>query len=178
MNLPNKLTVFRVFCIPIFVAMMLITAIPYNYYIALGIFIVASLTDLFDGKIARKYNLVTNFGKFMDPLADKMLVCAALICLSPKMIPAWVVIIIVSRELFISGFRILAADQGIVLAAGWWGKFKTAFSMIMLVVLIFNIQLQNEILSVIGWALIWISLALTIISMIEYVYKNIEVLKN
>lgn len=178
MNLPNKLTVFRVFCIPVFVAMMLITAIPYNYYIALGIFIVASLTDLLDGKIARKYNLVTNFGKFMDPLADKMLVCAALICLSPKMIPAWVVIIIVSRELFISGFRILAADQGIVLAAGWWGKFKTAFSMIMLVVLIFNIQLQNEILSVIGWALIWISLVLTIISMIEYVYKNIEVLKN
>lgn len=178
MNLPNKLTVFRVFCIPVFVAMMLFTAIPYNYYIALGIFIIASLTDLLDGKIARKYNLVTNFGKFIDPLADKMLVCAALICLSPKMIPAWVVIIIVSRELFISGFRILAADQGIVLAAGWWGKFKTAFSMIMLVVLIFNIQLQNEILSIIGWALIWISLALTIISMIEYVYKNIEVLKN
>ena len=178
MNLPNKLTVFRVFCIPVFVAVMLITAIPHNYYIAVTIFIVASLTDLLDGKIARKHNLVTNFVKFMDPLADKMLVSAALICLSPAMIPSWVVIIIISRELFISGFRILAADQGIVLAAGWWGKFKTAFSMIMIIVLIINIQLKNEILDVIGWALIWISLALTIISMIEYVCKNIEVLKN
>lgn len=178
MNLPNKLTIFRVFCIPVFVAVLLITAIPYNNYIAVVIFIIASLTDLLDGKIARKHNLVTNFGKFMDPLADKMLVSAALICLSPKMIPAWVVIIIISRELFISGFRILAADQGIVLAAGWWGKFKTAFSMIMIVVLIINISFKNDILSMIGWGLIWISLALTIISMIEYVYKNIEVLKN
>ena len=178
MNLPNRLTIFRVFCIPAFVVMMLITAIPYNYYIAVLIFILASLTDLLDGKIARKYNLVTNFGKFMDPLADKLLVSAALICLSPAMIPAWIVIIIISRELFISGFRILAADQGIVLAAGWWGKFKTAFSMVMIVVLIINTPLKNEILDIIGWALIWISLILTIISMIEYVYKNIEVLKN
>lgn len=178
MNLPNKLTIFRVFCIPVFVATMLITAIPYNYYIAVAIFILASLTDLLDGKIARKYNLVTNFGKFMDPLADKLLVSAALICLTPAKIPAWIVIIIVSRELFISGFRILAADQGIVLAAGWWGKFKTAFSMIMIIVLIINTPLKNAVLDIIGWALIWISLVLTIISMIEYVYKNIEVLKN
>ena len=178
MNLPNKLTIFRVLCVPVFVVMMLVDCIPYNHFIAVGIFIIASLTDLFDGKIARKYNLVTNFGKFMDPLADKLLVCAALICLSPKMIPAWVVIIIVSRELFISGFRILAADQGIVLAAGWWGKFKTAFSMFMIIVLIVNIPLENQILTIIGWALIWTSLALTIISMIEYVSKNIDVLKN
>ena len=178
MNLPNKLTIFRVLCVPVFVVMMLVDCIPYNHFIAVGIFIIASLTDLFDGKIARKYNLVTNFGKFMDPLADKLLVCAALICLSPKMIPAWVVIIIVSRELFISGFRILAADQGIVLAAGWWGKFKTAFSMFMIIVLIVNIPLENQILTIIGWALIWTSLALTIISMIEYVSKNMEVLKN
>lgn len=178
MNLANKLTVFRVFCIPVFVAAMMITAIPYNYYIALAVFIIASFTDLLDGKIARKRNLITNFGKFMDPLADKLLVSAALICLTPDMIPAWIVIIIISRELFISGFRILAADQGIVLAAGWWGKFKTAFSMMMIVVLIINIPLKNEILDVIGWVLIWISLALTIISMIEYVSKNIKVLKN
>lgn len=179
MNLPNKLTVLRVIMIPFFVVFMLmdITGAA-NKWIALAIFIVASLTDLLDGKIARKYNLVTNFGKFMDPLADKLLVSAALICLSPKMIPAWVVIIIISRELFISGFRILAADQGIVLAAGWWGKFKTAFSMIMIIVLIVNLPLQNEVLEVIGWVLIWISLALTVISMVEYVYKNIEVLKN
>lgn len=114
MNLANKLTTFRVLCIPIFVVFMLIESISYNYYLAAIVFIVASITDLFDGKIARKYHLVTNFGKFMDPLADKMLVSAALICLTPKMIPSWVVIIIISRELFISGFRMLAADQGIV----------------------------------------------------------------
>ena len=175
MNLANKLTTFRVLCIPIFVVFMLIESIPYNYYLAA---IVASITDLFDGKIARKYHLVTNFGKFMDPLADKMLVSAALICLTPKMIPSWVVIIIISRELFISGFRMLAADQGIVLAAGWWGKFKTAFSMVMIIVLIVNTPLNNSVLYIIGQILIWISLALTIISMIEYVSKNFNVLKN
>lgn len=176
MNLPNKLTVFRVICVPIFVAIMLIDSIPYNNYIALGLFIIASLTDLLDGKIARKYNLVTNFGKFMDPLADKLLVCAALICLTPTKIPAWITIIIISRELFISGFRTLAADQGIVLAAGWWGKFKTTFQMVMIIVLILDIQ--NNVFNIIGWGLIWISLALTIISMIDYLYKNIDVLKN
>lgn len=178
MNLANKLTTFRVLCIPIFVVFMLIESIPYNYYLAAIVFIVASITDLFDGKIARKYHLVTNFGKFMDPLADKMLVSAALICLTPKMIPSWVVIIIISRELFISGFRMLAADQGIVLAAGWWGKFKTAFSMVMIIVLIVNTLLNNSVLYIIGQILIWISLALTIISMIEYVSKNFNVLKN
>ena len=178
MNLVNKLTTFRVLCIPIFVVFMLIESISYNYYLAAIVFIVASITDFFDGKIARKYHLVTNFGKFMDPLADKMLVSAALICLTPKMIPSWVVIIIISRELFISGFRMLAADQGIVLAAGWWGKFKTAFSMVMIIVLIVNTPLNNSVLYIIGQILIWISLALTIISMIEYVSKNFNVLKN
>ena len=178
MNLANKLTTFRVLCIPIFVVFMLIESIPYNYYLAAIVFIIASITDLFDGKIARKYHLVTNFGKFIDPLADKMLVSAALICLTPKMIPSWVVIIIISRELFISGFRMLAADQGIVLAAGWWGKFKTAFSMVMIIVLIVNTPLNNSVLYIIGQVLIWISLALTIISMIEYVSKNFNVLKN
>lgn len=178
MNLASKLTTFRVLCIPIFVVFMLIESIPYNYYLAAIVFIIASITDLFDGKIARKYHLVTNFGKFMDPLADKMLVSAAIICLTPKMIPSWVVIIIISRELFISGFRMLAADQGIVLAAGWWGKFKTAFSMVMIIVLIVNTPLNNSVLYIIGQVLIWISLALTIISMIEYVSKNFNVLKN
>jgi CDP-diacylglycerol--glycerol-3-phosphate 3-phosphatidyltransferase len=178
MNLANKLTTFRVLCIPIFVVFMLIESIPYNYCLAAIVFIIASITDLFDGKIARKYHLVTNFGKFMDPLADKMLVSAALICLTPKMIPSWVVIIIISRELFISGFRMLAAGQGIVLAAGWWGKFKTAFSMVMIIVLIVNTPLNNSVLYIIGQVLIWISLALTIISMIEYVSKNFNVLKN
>lgn len=176
MNLPNKLTCFRVLLIPVFVLFMYLDFVPYNNLIALGVFIVASLTDFLDGKIARKYNLITNFGKFMDPLADKLLVCAALICLTPEKMPAWIVIVIISRELFISGFRILAADQGIVLAAGWWGKFKTTFQMIMTIVLIADINLP--IFEVLGWILIWISLALTVISMIDYVYKNINVLKN
>lgn len=176
MNLPNKLTCFRVFLIPIFVLFMYLDNIPHNNLIALAIFIIASLTDLLDGQIARKYNLITNFGKFMDPLADKLLVCAALICLSPNMIPAWIVIIIISRELFISGFRILAADQGIVLAAGWWGKFKTTFQMIMIIVLIADIDLVA--FDIIGQILIWISLALTVISMVDYIWKNKEVLKN
>ena len=178
MNLPNKITMIRVILIPFFVFFMLTDFVPYSNVIAVAIFIVASLTDTLDGYLARKYELVSNFGKFMDPLADKMLVSAALICLTPKMIPSWVVIIIISRELFISGFRMLAADQGIVLAAGWWGKFKTAFSMVMIIVLIVNTPLNNSVLYIIGQILIWISLALTIISMIEYVSKNFNVLKN
>ncbi len=144
MNLPNKLTIFRVILIVPFVLLLLGGyaqwdwflavfggIVEYTDYIALGIFIVASLTDMLDGKIARKYNLVTNFGKFMDPLADKLLVCAALICLIElDRIPAWIVIIIISREFIISGFRLIAADNRVVIAANYWGKFKTAFQMI------------------------------------------------
>ena len=176
MNLPNKLTILRVLMIPFFVFFMLTDYVgTASKWIAFIIFILASLTDLLDGKIARKYNLVTNFGKFMDPLADKLLVSAALICLSENKIPVWIVIIIISRELFISGFRTLAADKGVVLAAGWWGKFKTTFQMIMIIVLI--IDLPYTFMGVIGTALIYISLALTIISMVDYVYKNVDVLK-
>lgn len=127
MNLPNKLTTFRVILIPFFVFFLLAPYFEgYGNYIALVIFIVASLTDFLDGKIARKYNLVTNFGKFMDPLADKLLVCSALICLiALDRIPAWIVIVIISREFIISGFRLIAADNGVVIAASYWGKFKT-----------------------------------------------------
>ena len=131
MNLPNKLTLLRVCMIPFFVVFMLVNVFgnPIDRYIAVAIFIIASLTDMLDGKIARKYNLITNFGKFMDPLADKLLVCSARILLINNgkgvSIPAWIVIIIISRELVISGLRTLAADQGIVIAAGWWGKCKT-----------------------------------------------------
>ena len=128
MNLPNKLTVLRVCMIPFFVVMLLLNGGENQTYryIAAAIFIVASLTDMLDGKIARKYNLVTNFGKFMDPLADKLLVCSALICLVDlKQLPAWMVIVIISREFIISGFRLVASDNGIVIAASYWGKFKT-----------------------------------------------------
>ena len=142
MNLPNKLTIIRVCLIPFFVAALLFDH-GNNYtmrIVANVLFIVASLTDLFDGKIARKYNLVTNFGKFMDPLADKLLVCSALICLIELgQLPAWVVIIIISREFIISGFRLVAADNGVVIAASYWGKFKTTFQMAAVILMIFNI---------------------------------------
>lgn len=138
MNLPNKLTVLRVILIPFFVLALLAAGgnIQMLRYLAAAIFIVASLTDMLDGKIARKYNLVTNFGKFMDPLADKLLVCSALICLVELgQLPAWMVIIIVSREFIISGFRLVAAEQGIVIAASYWGKFKTTFQMIAVILM-------------------------------------------
>jgi len=172
MNLPNKLTIFRCILIVPFVALLLG---GYDL-IATIIFVVASLTDLLDGKIARKYNLVTNFGKFMDPLADKLLVCSALICLVEMgRLEAWIVCIIIAREFIISGFRLIASDNGIVIAASYWGKFKTTFQMIMVIVLMLNFQ--NNIMMILGRVLVWISLALTIISLVDYVAKNLDVLK-
>lgn len=177
MNLPNKLTVLRVLLIPFFVLFTLVDLVPgYSKYIAVLIFIAASLTDLLDGKIARKYNLVTNFGKFMDPLADKLLVCAALICLvSEKLLPAWMVIIIISREFIISGFRLVASDNGIVIAASYWGKFKTTFQMLMIIVLILDIP--SDAFRLLGEGLTYIALALTVISLVDYIFKNRETLK-
>ena len=178
MNLPNKLTIFRVILIPFFVVFLLAPYFEgYGNYIALAIFIVASITDFLDGKIARKYNLVTNFGKFMDPLADKLLVCSALICLiSLSRIPAWGVIIIIAREFIISGFRLIAADNGVVIAASYWGKFKTASQMITVILLVLNIR--NSFFQVLGTVFIYISLALTVISLIDYIVKNKDVLKD
>lgn len=176
MNLPNKLTIMRVIMIPFFVAALMVEggANPTFRYVAAAIFIVASLTDMLDGKIARKYNLVTNFGKFMDPLADKLLVCSALICMIELgQLPAWMVIIIISREFIISGFRLVASDNGVVIAASYWGKFKTTFQMIAVVLLILNI----EALSIVTTATVWIALALTVISLVDYLIKNAGVLK-
>lgn len=175
MNLPNKLTVLRVIMVPFFVLFMLTDlGGAANKWIALIIFCAASLTDLLDGKIARKYNLVTNFGKFMDPLADKLLVCSAMICLIEKgVLASWVVIVIIAREFIISGFRLVASDNGIVIAASYWGKFKTVFQMAMVIVLIMDL---GGAFDVIGQALIWIALALTVISLIDYVAKNVQVL--
>ncbi len=180
MNLPNKLTLFRVILIPFFVFFLLAPYFDgYGNYIALAIFIVASLTDMADGKIARKYNLVTNFGKFMDPLADKLLVCSAMICLVDlELIPSWIVIVIIAREFIISGFRLVASDNGVVIAASYWGKFKTTFQMLMVIVIIFNIYLNNYVLSILGTILIYVALALTVISLIDYIVKNKDVLKD
>lgn len=175
MNLPNKLTILRVLMIPFFVLFALVDLIPgYSKYIAVALFVTASLTDLLDGRIARKYNMVTNFGKFMDPLADKLLVCAALICLvSTDRLPAWIVIVIISREFIISGFRLVASDNGVVIAASYWGKFKTTFQMLMIIVLLLDFGGAFDLL---GQLLVWISLALTIISLVDYLIKNKHVI--
>lgn len=174
MNLPNKLTMFRVILIPFFVLFMLVDITGADKWIALTIFIVASLTDLLDGKIARKYNLVTNFGKFMDPLADKLLVCSALICLvEMAKLPAWMVIVIIAREFIISGFRLIASDNGVVIAASYWGKFKTTFQMIMICLLIADIEAINIITNVI----VWVALILTVVSLIDYLVKNKDIMK-
>ena len=175
MNLPNKLTVLRVIMIPFFViALMLEGGNNQMYrYIAAAIFVIASFTDFLDGNIARKYGLVTNFGKFMDPLADKLLVCSALICLIELgQLPAWMVLIIISREFIISGFRLVASDNGVVIAASYWGKWKTVFQMVSVILLIINI----EALSMITNIALWIALALTVISLVDYVVKNIGIL--
>ena len=178
MNLPNKLTCFRVILIPFFiVALMLPGVIPGNDYIALAIFIIASFTDMLDGKIARKYNLVTDFGKFMDPVADKLLVCSALICLIELgRIPAWMVIIIIAREFIISGFRTVAADNGVVIAASYWGKFKTVFQMIAVCLLIVNID--NPVIKIITTIILWIAVILTVVSLVDYLIKNKDILKD
>ena len=175
MNLPNKLTTLRVIMIPFFVFFLLWQNGENSTFrmIALALFIIASLTDLLDGKIARKYNLVTNFGKFMDPLADKLLVCSALICLIElNALPAWMVIIIISREFIISGFRLIASDNGVVIAASYWGKFKTTFQMVSVVLLILDIPA----LAFVTTICVWIALLLTIVSLVDYIYKNHKIL--
>ena len=175
MNLPNKLTVLRVIMVPFFVFFML-TGVggAANKWIALIIFCVASLTDMLDGKIARARNLVTNFGKFMDPLADKLLVCSAMICMIPLgKLQAWFVIVIIAREFIISGFRLVAADNDIVIAASYWGKFKTVSQMIMIILLLIDLGGVFDILEQI---FIWLSLALTVISLITYIWQNRSVL--
>lgn len=165
---------FRVILIPFFVLFMLVDITSMDKWIALTIFIVASLTDLLDGKIARKYNLVTNFGKFMDPLADKLLVCSALICLvEMAKLPAWMVIVIIAREFIISGFRLIASDNGVVIAASYWGKFKTTFQMVMICLLIADIGAIRMITNVI----VWVALILTVVSLIDYLAKNKDIMK-
>jgi len=177
MNLPNKLTILRILLIPFFVVFLLTDFCgSFGKYIALVIFVAASLTDYFDGKIARKNNLVTNFGKFMDPLADKLLVCAAMICfVEMHMLPAWIVIVIMSREFIISGFRLVASDNGVVIAASYFGKFKTVFQMTMIIMLI--LDWEFTFFQICTQIVIWIALILTIVSMVDYILKNTEVIK-
>ncbi len=186
MNLPNKLTMLRVFLIPVFVFFMFTTLVPGNFFFALAVFIIASLTDMLDGMIARKRNLVTNFGKFMDPLADKLLVISALICLlviedgarlcPNRVLAAVAIMVIVAREFVISGFRLVASDAGIVIAASMWGKVKTATTMVAICVLIAAGDLAF--LKIPGYVLFWVSVLLTVVSLVDYLRKNIGVIKD
>ncbi len=174
MNLPNKLTVGRMILVP-FLVLFLLTGWggEANRWICLVIFCGASITDWFDGKIARKHNLITNFGKFMDPLADKLLVCSAMICMIELgRLPAWIVVIIIGREFIISGFRLIAAENNVVIAANYWGKFKTASQMVMIILLILDLPQ----LSVVTQIFVWLSLALTVISLCTYLAENRKVL--
>ena len=190
MNLPNKLTILRVFMIPFFFFFMLLSVSGMNieeasvsvssfttYRItAVAIFCIASFTDFLDGYIARKQGLVTDFGKFMDPLADKLLVCSALILLTAEgSLPSWVVIIIIAREFIISGFRLVASDNGIVIAASWWGKFKTVSQMIMCIVLMLP-GVPKLIGPVVTGVIIAAAVILTVVSLIDYMAKNIKVI--
>ena len=175
MNTPNKLTIARMILVPFFV---LFTLTGWggdaNRYICLAIFMIASVTDWFDGHLARKNNLVTNFGKFMDPLADKLLVCSALICMIElDRLPAWIVIIVIAREFIISGFRLIAAENGVVIAANYWGKFKTASQMVMIILLILDF---DGIFRTLTSVFVWLSLALTVISLLTYVVQNKNVI--
>ncbi|MDY5023107.1 MAG: CDP-diacylglycerol--glycerol-3-phosphate 3-phosphatidyltransferase [Blautia sp.] len=179
MNTPNKLTVGRMILVPFLVIFMLTGwGGEYNRYISFVIFAVASITDWFDGYLARKNNLVTNFGKFMDPLADKLLVCSAMICMIELgRLPAWIVIVIIAREFIISGFRLIAAENGVVIAANYWGKFKTVSQMIMIILLILNVgEIYGGFWDILTQIFIWLSVALTIISLVTYIMQNRGVL--
>ena len=175
MNTPNKLTVARVIVVP-FMVLFLLTGWggEANRYISLILFAGASITDWFDGYLARKNHLVTNFGKFMDPLADKLLVCSALICMIElNRLPAWIVIIILAREFIISGFRLIAAENGVVIAANYWGKFKTVCQMVMILLLILDF---DGIFDILETVFIWLSVVLTVISLLTYIIQNKQVL--
>ena len=174
MNLANKLTIFRIVLVPFFLLFLLTDFTPYNKLIALIIFIIATITDHFDGKIARKRNMVTSFGKFMDPIADKLLVSSAIISLtSLEIIPAWVTIAIICREFIISGVRLVASDNGSVIAASSWGNAKTITQMAMIIIFL----LDHPALYVLSQIVMYASVILTIISLVDYLIKNKDAIK-
>jgi CDP-diacylglycerol--glycerol-3-phosphate 3-phosphatidyltransferase len=180
MNLPNKITMVRIILIPFFVAAMLVD-FPLHQPIALVIFIVAAVSDAVDGHLARSRNLITDFGKFMDPLADKLLVCSAFICLVElQLIPSWVVIVIIAREFAITGLRTLAANDGVVIAASKWGKAKTMSQMIAICALLLYSWpvCQIQALNIFGTVMIYVALVLTLISGIDYFRLNKGVFKS
>ena len=178
MNVPNALTMVRIACTPIIILLFMLN-IPHGigYFCALGVYVLACVTDFLDGYIARQYNLVTDFGKFMDPLADKLLVATALICLTGSgVIPAWVSVILIGREFVISGFRLIAAEKGVVIAAGIWGKAKTMTQMIAVIMLLSPITALW--FRVIALVLLYASVALSLISVADYMVRNKAVLED
>ncbi len=189
MNLANKITLMRVILVPVFIILIMASQITglstliengslsqmVLNWCALAVFIIASVTDFFDGYIARKYNMISNFGKFMDPLADKLLVCSALICLlALGRINVFLVLIIIARDFIISGFRLVASDKGVVIAANMWGKVKTTMQMIMIGFMIPGL----EVFYWINVALGWIVLFLTVYSLIDCLVKNSHILRD
>jgi len=175
MNLPNKLTVFRVILVPFFVALMLLQTIPGHWLLALAVFAAASLTDLLDGRIARKYNLITNFGKFMDPLADKILVMSALICFIPCFgLTPVVVIIVMAREFLVTSLRLVASSAGVVIAADGWGKVKTATTMvwICLTLLMAGLGVGGAVFTAVYTLGAVLATVLTVVSGANYMVKN------
>ena len=175
-QLPNYLTIARICMIPLFVVLILWVPKPLGNILAMIVFIIASLTDTADGYIARKYNYVSTFGKFMDPLADKLLVCSAMICLVDLgRLESWIVIIIIAREFIISGFRLVAAERGVVIAANIWGKVKTVFQMLMVILMVANF---GGLFDVAAQILKWAALILTLISLATYLFQNRHVLQD
>lgn len=181
-NLPNKLTILRVLLVPIFILVLLLSnksSIGFFRILPLIIFVGAAITDALDGKIARNQNLITDFGKFMDPLADKLLVCSALICfIEIRYISSWIVILIISREFIISGFRMLAASKGITIAANIWGKLKTVIQMALVIVILCDFANIFNFLSALINPLIVLTIILTIVSAITYILDNKKVIRN
>lgn len=192
MNLANKLTMLRMFLVPVFLIFISVKGIPYGSIVATLVFIIASITDQLDGYIARSRNQVTNFGKFMDPLADKLLVTAALVALvGLKLTPAWAVVIILAREFAVSGLRTLAASGGVVIAASWWGKIKTVTQIIAILLLLIKVNIGESLSAVefvsnngflntfftyVPEAIMFIAVLITIISGIDYFVKNKHVI--
>lgn len=175
MNLPNKLTTMRMALVPVFIVLYLMD----YHYIAAAVFIAASLTDFLDGHLARKHNLVTNFGKIMDPLADKLLVTSALVCMvQTGVVPGWMVIVILAREFAITGLRSVAASEGVVIAAAWSGKIKTVTQMIAIIFLLIG-NWPFELIAVpFAQIMLWIAVIMTVYSGAEYIYKSRELFRS
>ena len=181
MNIANKLTLLRIFTIPLYVLFLLVPITRFHYIIACALFIFSAITDTLDGKLARKRGIVTDFGKFADPIADKLVVLSAMICfVQTGMMPAWACIIITAREIIISGFRLICAGKGSVLAASWLGKIKTVTQMLFIIITTFNFSFYFSetapgfcnVMEVIRLVIMYIAIIMTIWSLVDYIYKN------